>query len=38
MSEIGVYYPTREEQRPVFEAHRARRHPDLKAQHTRARR
>jgi hypothetical protein len=36
MSEIGVYYPTREEQRPVFERIARDVIPVLKAQHTRA--
>ena len=38
ISEIGVYYPTREEQRPVFEAIARDVIPALKAQHTPARR
>ncbi len=36
MSEIGVYYPTREEQRPVFERIARDIIPSLKTQHARA--
>ncbi len=38
MSEIGVYYPTRPEQRPTFERIARDVIPTLKAQHARARR
>ena len=38
VSEIGVYYPTRPEQRPTFERIARDVIPTLKAQHVRARR